>query len=138
MRDVENLEIQIDQALHGYSDGHRLVASSLKLSAEAQRTLLPMSDMSGPMMLSGFRNYLTGYPLVENEIYAFARTWYAHEMARPGCVWTHTLLIKTEAFSKIDDVRRLLRYFRRPDGSDSFPIYKSPIRFMQKEGTYWD
>jgi hypothetical protein len=136
VRNVGSLEVQIDQALHGYSDGHRLLASSLKLGAAAQRTLLTMSDMSGPMMVPSFNNYLTGYPVVQNEIYALARTWYAPEMSRPGCVWTHTLLISQETLSKIDDLRELLHRFRRPSGSDYVQFYNSPIALISHDADY--
>lgn len=106
--------IQIDQALYGYSDGHRLLASSRKLSRTAERITLVLSDMSGPSMVPGFDEYLTGYPLPEEEIYAFAKTWYAPEMQRPGCVWTHTLLIKNKDLCKIPNLSVLCKFFQRP------------------------
>ena len=45
-------------------------------------------------MVPGFESYLTAYPLPRSSLVAFARTWTAPEMPRPGCVWTHTLLIE--------------------------------------------
>lgn len=106
--------IVVDQALHGYSDGHRLVAASLKLRADVERIMLTMSDMSGPSMVGGFRSYFTGYALKNTGMYALGKTWYAPEMDRPGCVWTHTLLFKTDFFARIQDLESLLSLFRRP------------------------
>lgn len=53
-------------------------------------------DLSGPAFRTGFESYLTGYPLKTFGLYCFARTWFALELPRPGCVWTHTLIIKNE------------------------------------------
>jgi hypothetical protein len=46
--------ISVDQTLHGYDDGHRLLKSSSSLPSEVDRQLLVMSDMSGDSMISGF------------------------------------------------------------------------------------
>src|ERR1044072_9861526 len=105
----------IHQCLHGYGDGHQLLQSSTRLPAKAHQLLLTMSDMSGPSMISGFQSYLTGYAVPGTNWYAFAKTWYANEMRRPGCVWTHTLLIESADLSKIDDLGILLNFFERPE-----------------------
>src|SRR6266478_6408008 len=84
--------ILLHQALHGYADGHRLLESSIPIPDDLKRLMLRMSDLSGTSMASGFQDYLTGYPLQSLDAYALARTWYAPEMPRPGCVWTHTLI----------------------------------------------
>ena len=78
--------IEIDQTLHGYSDGHHLIAGSARLSGKGARTMLDLSDLSGPSMIPGFEDYLTGYPIPGDGVYALAYTWYAPEMSRPGCV----------------------------------------------------
>lgn len=110
----------VHQAVHGYRDGHRLLSSSVSLSADAARAMLIMSDMSGPSMQSGFDEYLTGYPLAGADLFVFAKTWYAPEMQRPGCVWTHSLLVPRDQVSSISS-ERLMRSFRRPriDGVDA-------------------
>jgi hypothetical protein len=104
---------RIHQAIHGYREGHRLLSSSLSISSDAARAMLVLSDMSGPAMQPGFDEYLTGYPLPGNELFAFAKTWYAAEMQRPGCVWTHSLLLSREQLS-ISSVSSLVSKFRRP------------------------
>lgn len=110
----------IHQAIHGYRDGHRLLSSSIPLAADASRAMLVLSDMSGPSMHPGFDEYLTGYPLPSTDLFVFAKTWYAPEMQRPGCVWTHSLLISREHISQVS-APRLLTRLRRPhlDGGES-------------------
>ena len=103
----------INQAIHGYRDGHRLLSSSSPLSADASRAMLVLSDMSGPSMQPGFDEYLTGYPLPGSEFFVLAKTWYAPEMQRPGCVWTHSLLILRAQVSNVTTAS-LLEMFRRP------------------------
>ena len=107
--------MKIHQTLHGYEGGHRLLASSTPLPRTVEQLLAVQSDLSGPSRAPGFDSYLTGYPLKEIGVYAFARTWYASEGIRPGCVWTHTLLIAFEVLSHLEDIAFLKRFFRRPD-----------------------
>ena len=118
-------DIILDQTLHGYSDGHQLLACSRSFSSEIEWTMLVLSDMSGPSMSKGFESYLTGYPLDDAKFYAIARTWYAPEMKRPGCVWTHTLLINYSDFGQIKDFSFILDLFTRP-AKDSIS-YENPI-----------
>lgn len=80
----------LHQTLHGYSDGHRLISSSLSLAGQDARTMQVMSDLSGPGVKPGVDGYLTGHPLEGVGKYVLARTWAAPEMPRPGCVWTHS------------------------------------------------
>ncbi len=105
-----------------------MLTSSRKFPSQVNRTMLLMTDMSGPSMISGFETYLTGYALPEIGSYAFGRTWYASEMERPGCVWTHTLLIENSDIGSIADIRSLLRLFRRPHtDSSTWTHYTSSI-----------
>ena len=58
-----------------------------------QKDVEILSDASG----SGkFKEYISCFPLVDDGYYVFSKTWYADEMERPGCVWTHMLLIRFE------------------------------------------
>jgi hypothetical protein len=115
--------IYIDQTLHGYADGHQLLATSADLTAEQQSVLLIMSDLSGPAFRGGYESYLTGYPLSGGAIYGFARTWFAPELPRPGCVWTQTLLIKAEDLARISSFDRVNDLFHRPTGSSEIGGY---------------
>lgn len=106
--------LRVNQALHGYRDGHRLLQSSLKLSPEGQSLLLANSDATGPAVQQGFGTYLSGFGLLADRVYVFARTWFAHEMERPGCVWTHSLMVDWDTLRDLDDYSPILRAFRRP------------------------
>lgn len=119
--------VRVEQALHGYSDGHRLLAASRDLSRDAKHVMLTLSDMSGRTMAGGFEEYLTGYPVPGSTYYAFAKTWYAAEMERPGCVWTHTLLIDASDIASIQDLGLLQAWFRRPKSRGMFGDYQSVL-----------
>jgi len=73
-----------------------------------------MSDLSGSGVVSGFEQYITGYPLDSISAYALAMTWYAPEMPRPGCVWTHTLAIPVPLLATISSLISLTNFFKRP------------------------
>jgi hypothetical protein len=117
--------IVFQQALHGYSDGHREIASSVQLAARDARTMLAMSDLASTGTRLPEQGYLTGYPLKESEYYAIARTWPAPEMPRPGCVWTHTLLMPFAEIEAVVDGQDILAAFRRPMSTAPSP-YASP------------
>ncbi len=114
----QSTPLPIQQTVHGYSDGHRLLASSMHLPKDAERILLLLSDLSGSTGGEQFDPYLTGYPVASAGYYALARTWPAPEMPRPGCVWTHTLLIPDELLGEMTHPEFLLPLFRRPSGSE--------------------
>lgn len=106
------MNIKIEQTLHGYDNGHQLLMTSFQLSSEAKKTLLVQSDLSGSNIDENFKTYISGYPLLSH--YALSKTWYADEMKRPGCVWTHTLLIPFSDLGKIADLDQLISLFKRP------------------------
>jgi len=124
------MKIKIDQTLHGYQNGHQLLMSSSPLSSDAKKTLLVQSDLSGSNIDDSFKVYISGYPLATH--YAFSKTWYADEMRRPGCVWTHTLLISFSDLGKIPDLDQLLVYFNRPI-KDEYTMYSLPISIEKDE-----
>lgn len=108
---------RIDQALHGYRQGHRWLNGSLRLEGNAEATLLALSDLLPSNLAPGQDSYLSGYPLKEANRFVLTRTWLAPESSRPGSVWSHSLLIDYAALSLIDDLTLLLGLFRRPDGA---------------------
>lgn len=118
--------VYIHQTIHGYREGHRLLSGSVPLGTDAARAMLVLSDMSGPAMRPGFEEYLTGYPLPGSEFFVFAKTWYAPEMRRPGCVWTHSFLLSRNQIGQTC-ASRLLSKFRRPqhegvEGAATIPV----------------
>lgn len=126
--------MKIEQLLHGYDNGHRLLAGSvlLKNSAEmdAVATLSDWSEYVAPG--GGESSYVTAYPLQESGYYVIAKTWYADEMKRPGCVWTHSLLVPFDALNQMDDFRRLAVLFKRPMADGNFDEYSRTIDYESK------
>lgn len=108
------MSVTIHQALHGYSEGHRQIACSASLNPRDARLLLVMSDVAGPGVAGTGLPYLTGYPLADSGVYALSMTWPAPEMPRPGCVWTHTLLISFPDLAVMDVPSALASLFNRP------------------------
>jgi len=117
----------LHQMLHGYADGHRLLETSISVPDDLTRLMLRMSDLSGSNMSNGFEEYITGYPLTSLEAYALAKTWYAPEMPRPGCVWTHTIVISASAMTEIPSLGALKLLFKRPSEHARSGIYANPI-----------
>jgi len=126
--------IRLHQTLHGYVDGHRLLSHSTSPKPGDLKTMLIMSDASGPGATIPDDGYLTGYPLPASGFYALAKTWAATEVSRPGCVWTHTLLLSFEDLALCPGMSGLNRYFRRPKTGDlGNDGYRQPID-VQLEG----
>lgn len=117
----------VHQTLHGYSDGHRLISGSLSLSSAEARIMVVMSDLSGPGVRPESTGYLTGYPLESAGKYVLARTWAAQEMPRPGCVWTHSLILDNPDLAAMTSAKDLLSAFRRPSGAPIRSDYSTPI-----------
>ena len=122
------------QALHGYSDGHRQIAASAALKPSEVKSMLVLSDISGPGARIDESGYLTGYPLTEFGAYVLARTWAAPEMPRPGCVWTHSILIDFADLAALAFLDGLVSLFRRPHGA-YFGDYGKPLTFSLRPNT---
>lgn len=119
--------MEIHQAIHGYAEGHTLLASSIRLGKRDSRTMLVLSDLAGSGGIVGDNGYLTGYPLPESGYYVLAKTWLAPEMRRPGCVWTHSLIIPAAFIDKISRYPFLDNdLFARPEFG-RYELYKSPL-----------
>lgn len=112
----------VQQALHGYRDGHRMLAASVSLDDADRRQMLTLSDSPDAKQIAPDMPLFSGYPLPSGEFFVLAMTWAAAEVRRPGCVWTHSLLLDTEALQQ-PSLTPLLGSFRRPEGEDSFGDY---------------
>lgn len=119
--------LKVHQALHGYADGHRQLACSISLPTKDTRLMLVMSDVSGPGVASLGLPYITGYPLAESGLYALARTWPASEMSRPGCVWTHTLLIGFADLATLVSPSTIAELFQRPQTRALLDAYAGDV-----------
>lgn len=107
--------IVLNQALFGYRSGHNLLASSCKLSTESRRLLALLTDAPGTWPANGFECIFTGFPIPDSQHYAVFCTWPAKEMPRPGCVWSHVLLIDFPDLALIKNLEELRLLFRRPE-----------------------
>ena len=123
--------ITIHQMLHGYKLGHNYIQGSIVLpSTHDMDKIATLSDWSEYVGIDNERDYITVYPLEESPYYVVAKTWYADGMRRPGCVWTHSLLISNEDLDKIDDYCSLLPLFEAPvTENDSVEQYAIPLHF---------
>lgn len=95
--------------------------------------MLVMSDVSGPGVASLGLPYLTGYPLVESGLYALARTWPAPEMSRPGCVWTHTLLIGFADLATLVSPSAIAELLQRPMTKGPVDSYAADVVIEPEE-----
>ncbi len=118
--------MKLDQCLFGYDDGHRLLASSLPLGVETS-LLTELSDLAPGTVFSGSEGYWTGLPVPSLGRYVLMRTWPAPEMSRPGCVWTHALLIKPTVLESIVDLSVLQNFIIRPSSPLDRDNYSKPI-----------
>lgn len=126
----------IEQTLYGYNKGHGLLASSFPVRPNNDSSLMSvLSDWTGFRNEFGEDSYMTFYPLSNGEKYAFAKTWYADEMERPGCVWTHTLIVDLKDMDRNFDFRVLNDYFRRPQ-KDEYDFYQHKIEIDNFETRY--
>ena len=103
-----------------------MLSSSVNLPAGTEQTMLVLSDLSGHDKVSYFDEYITAYPLNEIGFYALAKTWYASEMSRPGCVWTQTLLIPFALLASTCELQAFAYHFNRPTGGE-FASFCEPL-----------
>ena len=129
--------MKIEQMLHGYDNGHRLLSGSMILKSRADMdTIATLSDWSEYVAGSGSESsYVTAYPLRESGYYVIAKTWYANEMKRPGCVWTHSLLLSFDMLNGIDDFKRISSLFVRPSGENGLDDYSHQIDYENRHYT---
>src|SRR5437868_1831594 len=107
-------QIKLQQALFGYRDGHNLLASSTALAPRVRQFLATITDSSGPENNTGFEGAFTGLPVPETDFYALFCTWPAPEMSRPGCVWSHVILIPLADLARIQALFHLRKLCSRP------------------------
>ena len=117
------------QALFGYDAGHHLLSASLQMPSEMRHVLAVATDLSGSAPAEGFDAAYTGLPVGETNYYALFCTWLAPEMPRPGCVWSHVLLIELADLAELADLGELRRVFRRPS-SLSLDGYRTQMNFQ--------
>lgn len=118
----------IAQTLHGYDQGHRLLAQGGEVSERELAILDRLSDLSGYLPLgTEFDRYHTGFPC--GRYYAFACTWYDSAAARAGTVLTHTLLVPRPLLPCIADLWSVGALHRRPMSALDRAPYKTALSF---------
>lgn len=125
--------MKIHQTLHGYLHGHSQIASSVDLSLPDKKKMAVLSDWSEYSRSDGSdSSYITTYALPNSSYYVIAKTWYAEEMKRPGCVWTHSLLVDTNEIDTPFDFRTLWSFFKRPSlRNEDFSLYEFAIEVSE-------
>ncbi|MDV5501202.1 hypothetical protein [Klebsiella pneumoniae] len=118
--------MKLDHCLFGYDDGHRLIASSLPLGEESAY-LTELSDLAPGVVFGSSKGYWTGSPAPSIGRYVLMYTWPAPEMPRPGCVWTHALLLEPAMLESIEDLSILQGVITRPGVSIEIDYYRQPL-----------
>lgn len=118
--------MKLDQCVFGYDDGHKLLASSLPLGSEAS-FLTELSDLAPGTVFGQAEGYWTGVPAPAIGRYVLMRTWPAPEMPRPGCVWTHALLIEPSLLESLEHLSALQGIVNRPSSNMDIARYRNPL-----------
>ncbi len=115
--------IIVERQVHGYRQGHQLLAASAQLPKEDQSVIDRLSDVAGPLRpRERFESYLTAYPLPSGESFVLARTWQDLTVARAGCVRTLSLIIPMKGWAEAEGLSAYLELVdidRLPDASDA-------------------
>ncbi len=108
----------VERQIHGYQQGHQLLAASVQLRKEDQSTIDRLSDVAGPLRpRERFLPYLTAYPLPSGEHYVLAQTWQDLTVARAGCVRTLSIIISADDWAAAESLSPFLDLL----GSDQPP-----------------
>ncbi len=118
------------QTLHGYDQGHRLLASGGDLDARELALLDRLSDLSGYLPTgTRFDHYFTGFPC--GRYYALGCTWADLAATRAGTVLTHTLLLPREETGGLEDPWGLTRMHRRPHSAGDRAAYQTTLQIPE-------
>lgn len=112
--------ITIESQLHGYRQGHELLASTITLPKVDQSLVDRLSDASGPLRAGEkFEPYISGYPLPSATHYVLAKTWQDLTVQRAGCVRTLSFLIPMNSWSSASSLEPFFNLFLKkslPEG----------------------
>jgi hypothetical protein len=95
--------------------------------------LATITDASGSETVEEFDTAYTGLPVPETDYYALFCTWPAPEMPRPGCVWSHVLLLQLADLARIPDLSVLREFCVRPQPASPFSAYEQPLTLPNSE-----
>lgn len=110
------MTLELAQTLHGYTQGHRLLAQGGDIVEAELHELDRLSDLSGYLPSdASFDAYHTAFPC--GRYHAFACTWPDRTAPRRGTVLTHTLLIPRELWLVHDDLGVWAQLHRKPSSA---------------------
>ena len=116
----------VERQVHGYQQGHQLLAASVLLPKAEQSVVNQLSDVAGPLRpRERFEPYLTAYPLPSGKCFVLARTWQDLTVTRAGCVRTLSLVIPMDEWVEADSLSAYLdqlRLDRLPDARDATQV----------------
>ena len=118
--------LRVQQLLFGYDRGHTLVAASSPSARKLSAEVLSDTDWD-PRAKSSTSAYISGRALLRHKSYAMMKTWRAPEMPRPGCVWTHVLIIDNADLSRVSELNILAGYLQKPLKAGDYQDYSSEI-----------
>ncbi len=127
----------VEQALHGYRAGHRLLASSVELGAPDRKFLSILTDTpvvdreSSPWSVS-----LSGWPLPSREWYALTLCWAAEDDRRRGALWAHTLLLGRESFSVSGSIDFAGAFAQPGDYDADLEQFSKPLTLSLRSGEW--
>jgi hypothetical protein len=128
------MKCRLQQALFGYDGGHDLLAASIDLAPEIRRFLSVATDLSGSPSEVGFDRSFTGTAVPNSNYYALICTWLAPEMKRPGCVWSHVILVEFTDLAGISNLGAFRQLFVRPPKKKArIEDYADPLVFSPPE-----
>jgi hypothetical protein len=131
------MAVLIHQLLHGYSQGHQLLAGSIRLDESNASLIRRLSDLSGASDPENpTPSYLTAYPLPSGKFFALARTWPDEEAPRAGCVLTHTLLIDPKLLAQVHSPRLFSKFFHLTDGRADLDRYSIPLNYVSNDQVF--
>lgn len=116
----------VERQVHGYRQGHQLLARSVQLPKEDQAAIDRLSDVAGPLRpRERFEPYLTAYPLPSGTHYVLARSWQDLTVTRMGCVRTMSLIIPTSDWATAESLSAfigLATLDRLPEDEDATTV----------------
>ena len=92
--------------------------------------LARQTDSPDAGRVSGWEALLTGFPLPSRS-FAISMTWPAWEMPRPGCVWTHSLILDLRFLEGLTS-ESILGLFRHPQ-IETVETYRNPLVLSMSE-----
>nr|WP_320141851.1 hypothetical protein [uncultured Cohaesibacter sp.] len=126
--------LRIEQFLFGYDRGHTLLESSEPSLKKLAASLLSDTDWD-PRIEPCTEYYLSGRPVAGEKRFALMKTWRAPEMPRPGCVWTHVLLLDDADLSRIPQLNCIRAMLRKPKAIGEYREYSKPLELDPSIGS---